>query len=176
MLPLALNRAGWAEDGTPWEFYYYCCCWTLARMADIMFAEAGCWALEFATFSWFYCCIPEVLICSDPLFIDRADTPPGVTAVWRFDYCYYEEFPAAVLIMLKAPWWSFLVLISLLVALAQPILSPTDYYKPGEIPGIGTPFVAMLEISVPNILLIEEVLFAGLALASTIVALCYWGM
>ena len=61
---------------------------------------------------------------------------------------------------------------SLLVALAQPILSPTDCYNPGEIPGIGTPFVAMFDISVPNILLIEEVRFAGFALARTIVALC----
>lgn len=62
------------------------------------------------------------------------------------------------------------------MALAHPILSPTDYCNPGEIPGIGTPFVAMFEISVPNILLIDEVRFAGLALASTIVALCCCGM
>ncbi len=62
------------------------------------------------------------------------------------------------------------------MALTQPILSTTYYYKPGEIPGIGTPFVAMFEISVPNILLIEDVRLAGFALANTMVALCCCGM
>ena len=33
---------------------------------------------------------------------------------------------------------------------------------------MGTPLVAMLEISVPKILLIEDVRFAGFALATTV--------
>ncbi len=174
MLPLALRRVGCAEDGIPEEFYYYCC--TFAKMAEIMFAEAGCWALGFAIFSYCYYCTLEVLICSTPL-IERAETPPGVTALWRFEGGYYEEFPTAVLIMLRGAWWSFLVLISLFVALAHPMRSPIDCCSPGEIPGMATPFVAILEISVPKILLIEDVRLPGFppALAKTIVALCYWG-
>ena len=80
--------------------------------------------------------------------------------------------PAAVLIIEKVPWCSFLVEMSLLVALWQPAPDLSlGYCNPppaSACVGCGTPLVAMLEISVPKILLIEDVRFAGFALATTL--------